>query len=250
MLFYIFYFCLVCDIVNLSSGSNGSNNLSLDEVVLHVSLEIEVGKLIILVKLEELGKAKIGDDLASVALVLKLIGLDVGVDLPTDISASHLGSDGLSEELGQLIADAGGLDETRRLAVSIDATLLGGGLLGVLHLARDDLLERLVVILESRKDSDKELELGAEVSHLDGEGSTDITSNGGGELIGDGGINRGRGGNNDWLDDLRGFLLGNGLLGTGCLGCGCLLGSINNGGGGINGCGNRGGSLRSSNHSV
>jgi hypothetical protein len=140
---------------SLSSGSNDS--ISLDEVVLHVSLEIEISELILLTELEELGKTRIGIDLASIALVLKTIGVDVSVNLLAYLGSGHLSTDGLAEELSQLIADTCRLDEARGLAVGIDATLLGRSLLGILHLTRDDLLKRLVVVLEGRKNSNKKL---------------------------------------------------------------------------------------------
>jgi len=94
-------------------------------VVLHETLEVEVGKLVLLAELEKLGELSIRVDLATIGLVLKSIGLDVGIDLLADISASHLSTNGLTEELGKLITDAGGLDEARGLAVAVVATLLG-----------------------------------------------------------------------------------------------------------------------------
>jgi len=84
---------------------SSSNNLGLDEVVLHEALEIEIGKLIILTELEELGELGIRVDLATVLLILKTIGLDVSIDLLADISASHLGADCLSKESSKLIAN-------------------------------------------------------------------------------------------------------------------------------------------------
>ena len=49
--FLFFVFCLCC---GRGSGSGGSQ-FSLDEVVLHVTLEVEIGEFILLVKLEKLG---------------------------------------------------------------------------------------------------------------------------------------------------------------------------------------------------
>jgi len=111
--FYFYFFYL-----------NGGNNLSLDEVVLHEALEVKVGKLVLLAKLKELGELGIRVDLATILLVLKTVGLDVSVDLLADIGASHLGANGLAEKSGKLVTNAGGLDETRRLAVSVVTALL------------------------------------------------------------------------------------------------------------------------------
>jgi len=106
------------------SGGNG-RDLSLDEVVLHEALEVEVGELILLAKLEELGKLGIRVNLAAIGSVLKLVGLDVGVELLAHVSASHLSAYGLAKEGSKLITDASGLDETRRLAVDVVTALLG-----------------------------------------------------------------------------------------------------------------------------
>ena len=132
--FYLFYtFSILNYLIHLSGGNGG--DLSLDEVVLHEALEVEVGKLILLAKLEELGKLGIRIDLATIGGILELVGLDVGIELLAHISASHLSANGLAKESSKLIADAGGLDETGRLAVNVVAALLGRGLLGSLHLA-------------------------------------------------------------------------------------------------------------------
>jgi len=255
---YIYFLLFVT--VFLSSGGL-DDRLSLDEVVLHVSLEVEVGELVLLAELKELGKTRIGVDLASIALVLKTVGVDVAVDLLADLSASHLGTNGLSEELGKLITDASGLDETRGLSVGVVAALLGRSLLGVLHLTGNNLLERLVVVLEGRKDTDEELELGTEVGHLNGKGGTDVEGSGGGKLIGNGAVDLGSGRSSSRLSNRWGHCGGlllrcSGLLGTGGLGCsGCgLLGSINGGSNigcsSVNGSGSSSGSFRSSNHGI
>ena len=81
---------------------------SLVEVNLHVSLKIEVGKLILLSELEKLGKLGIGVDDAAIVLVLKLVLLDVSVNLLADSGSSHLGSNLLSKESGELVTDRSG----------------------------------------------------------------------------------------------------------------------------------------------
>jgi len=137
----------------------------LHEVVLHVALEVEVGKLVTLVDLEKSGKLGIRVNLTTIALVLKRVGSDVLVDLLANRSASHLSANLLSEELGKLIADASGLDETRRLAVSRSTSLLGRGLLGILHLTKNGTLKVLELNLEGRNDAIKLLDLAAELGH-------------------------------------------------------------------------------------
>jgi len=117
-------------------------------VVLHEALEVEVGELVLLAELEELGELGVRVDLAAIGLVLEAVGLDVSVDLLADISASHLSTDGLAKELSKLITDASRLDETRGLAVAVITALLGRSLLGSLHLASNGLLECLEVVLE------------------------------------------------------------------------------------------------------
>ena len=159
-MFIILCFIFLC--------SGGGSNFGLDEVVLHEALEVEVGKLVLLAKLEELGKLGIRVDLAAIGLVLKTIGLDVGVELLAHVSASHLSANGLAKEGGKLVTDAGGLDETRRLAIDVVAALLGRGLLGSLHLTGNGLLKGLEVVLEGGKETNKLLELGTVLGHLDG----------------------------------------------------------------------------------
>ena len=120
----LFYtFSILNYLINLSGGND--RDLSLDEVVLHETLEVEVGKLIILANLEELGKLGIRVNLAAIGSVLELVGLDVGIELLAYVSASHLSTNGLAKEGSKLITDASGLDETRRLAVDVVAALLG-----------------------------------------------------------------------------------------------------------------------------
>ena len=215
---------------------SGGDGLSLDEVVLHVALEVEVGELILLVELEELGELLIGVDLAAIGLVLKTIGSDVGIDLLAHIRAGHLGANGLGEEGGELLADGSGLDEARGLAVAVVTALLGGGLLGGLHLAGDRLLEGLEVVLHGGEETDKLLELGGELRELKrkhgGIGGRD-----------DGGLTTSNGG--------RGGSLHNGGGGLGLASTGLNSSSLASGGGSSdnrsNGSGGSG--LSSSNHS-
>jgi len=204
-------------------------------VVLHEALEVEVGELVLLGKLEELGELGIRVNLAAIGLVLKTIGLDVGIELLAHVGASHLSANCLAKEGSKLVTDAGGLHETRRLAVDVVAALLGGGLLGSLHLTGNGLLKGLEVVLEGGKETNKLLELGTVLGHLDGktrEGS-----------VSGGNLNSGLRGRSN----LRSRRLGSSsnLLGAGGLdyrGGGRSLNLGNRGGGGSSG-------LRSSNHS-
>jgi len=201
----MFFHLFVC-IIHLN---NRGSNIGLDEVVLHESLEVEIGKGVVLRNLEESGELGIRDDLATVLLVLKGIGADVVVDLAADGSAGHLGSKGLSKENGKLVADASRLDESTWLSVSRRlAGLLERGLLGVLALTGKGLLDGLVFVLQSTGKGKNLLDLVAKF----------------GEFVGKGGL-RGFGLNrnldNNRLDSRSDFLRSDGL---GLLLLGGLLG--------------------------
>jgi len=183
------------------------NGRLLDEVVLHVTLEVEVGELVGGSERKELGEARIGVNLASILLVLETLLADVGVNLLAHLSARHLGSNGLSEELGKLVADTGGLDEPRGLPVSRGLPLLGV-LLRALELAGEDLLEGLVIALHGSEESSHLLELGTELLNLNGsgglDGSSGINLNDGGSRNGGGGRRgRNRGGSGSLLRRTR-----------------------------------------------
>ena len=154
--------------------SRSSSNLGLDEVVLHVSLEVEVREDIVLLELEKLGQLGIGVNLAAIGLVLQAVGRDVDVNLLADLSACHLSSDRSAKELGKLVTDAGRLDEARGLAVSDISAALGRGLLGNLHLTVDRLLQRLEVVLHRGEKAGHLLKLGTELSELANEGGGGI----------------------------------------------------------------------------
>lgn len=134
--------------------------------MLHVSLQVEVGKLVVLVNLEQLGKLGIRVDSATVLLILQVMCLDVGIDLLADLSAGHLSSDGLAEEGSKLVADKGGLHKARWLSVHVAAALLDGSLGSSLHLARDDLLKGLEIALDGGEETDQLVQLSGELVHL------------------------------------------------------------------------------------
>ena len=105
------------------SGGRGYY-LGLNEVVLHEALEIEVSELVLLANLKELSKLGVGVNLATIGLILKTRGLDIGIELLAHVSASHLSANRLSKEYSKLVADASGLNESRGLAVAVVAALL------------------------------------------------------------------------------------------------------------------------------
>jgi len=214
--------------------------------MLHVLLEVEIGKAIVLTNLKELGKLGVGVDDATIGLILKVVGIDVGVDLLANISASHLGSNGLAKELSKLIADASGLDKAGGLAVATGLALLRRGLLGVLHLTANLLIEVLELVLESRGHGEKLLDASTKLVELHGErvdisGNSGINNNGGGRGGSGSGRNLNRGSNHG---------LG-GLLHARSLSSSAHIGNGGNGGNGRNG-GDNGlisNGLSSSNHS-
>lgn len=162
------------------------NRRLLDEVVLHVPLEVEVGELITASKGKELGEAGIRVDLAPILLVLETLLADVGIDLLADLRPSHLGSNRLAKELGELVGNPGRLDEARGLPVPSGPPLLGV-LLGILELAAKDLLEGLVIGLHGSEEPGHLLKLGAELLNLKGDG----------RLLNGRGLLRGGGGGSD-----------------------------------------------------
>jgi len=205
------------------------------EVVLHVTLEVEVGELVTLGNLKKLGELGVGVDDTTIRLVLQVVRANVGVNVLADLSASHLGTNLLTKELGELVTDDGGLHESGGLSVTRAATLLAGSLCRQLHLTRHDLLKGLEITLHGREETNELLELGTELSHLhcngrslDGSRSSRIGHLGGGGGRSKGNlINGGSGLGNDLLRSL-------GLGGRG-------------GGGGSSSGGSS--SLRCSNHS-
>jgi len=188
--------------VRLSRGSH----LALDEVVLHEALEVEVGELVLLVKLEQLGELGVGVNLATILLVLETVRANVGVNLLAHVRARHLRANRLAKELGKLVTDTRGLHKTGRLAVARRLLATRRGLLGVLELAGHNLLERLEIRLNRGEEASQLLELSAENVKLNGKG---------GIRVGGGGVgNYRRGGLNGRRSSrLGGSLLSDNLLG-------------------------------------
>jgi len=146
----------------LSSGCGDC----LDEMRLHESLQVEIVQVVGTSDLQESREGGIGMNNATVLLVSQLVGLDVGDHLLGGGSARHLSAGGLAQELGELIADQGGLGEARGLAVLVD--LLGGlglaGLLSSLLVSGDGLAKLLNGGLHGGPDSANLLKLGLQIS--------------------------------------------------------------------------------------
>ena len=86
--FYIFELC------------SGLGNNRLLEVMLHVTLEVEVGELVTLGNLKKLGELGIRVDNTTIRLVLQVVRADVGVNVLAHLGAGHLGTNLLAKELG------------------------------------------------------------------------------------------------------------------------------------------------------
>jgi len=164
----------------------------------HVALEVEVGQLVGLLQLQELGQLGIRVDLAAVLLVLEVVAADILVDLASHLGAGHLRASRLSKESSKLSTDQGGLYETAGRAVATLALALGAGLLSVLHLTGPALLELLELAAKARKKGVNLLHLLSELGSLIGKG--DLNSLG----LGSGLLNGGLGG--DRLGGLGGGL--------------------------------------------
>jgi hypothetical protein len=120
------------------------------EVLAHVPLKVEVGKLIGRLKGEKLLKLGIGVNLAAVGRILELVGADVSIDLTGYIGAGNEAALVLTKELGELITDKGGLDESAGCASSISLLALVTGLLYSLELPLSPLLKCLELKDEGR----------------------------------------------------------------------------------------------------
>ena len=92
--------------------------ISLGKVGAHVTLQVEVGKFLVLGNLEKTSKLCVRVDLAAIGLVLEVVLTDILVDITGHFSASHFGTSGLLQELGKLVTDTSGLDEAGRGAVA------------------------------------------------------------------------------------------------------------------------------------
>jgi hypothetical protein len=191
--------------IYLSSG-----NRSLEEVVLHELLEVEVGKLIRLGELEKLGKLGVSMDLATILGILKLIGADVGIDLLGDSGSGKKRTLVLSEEKSKLIRDKGWLNKSGRGTVSRSTLFLLRSLLCSLKLLGNNLLKCLELSLEGGCKRSKLVDLLRILGKADADiGFNDLTIN-----RGDDHFNcRGRSDLLGLLRSLRGLIGNGGLIG-------------------------------------
>jgi len=106
-------------------------------------LKIEVGQLILVLESKELLQLGVREDVASVRRILEILGADVSINLASHLRASHHGALGTAEELGQLVAHQGRLDEPARRTSRILVLSLARRLLGGLEVALGLLLNAL-----------------------------------------------------------------------------------------------------------
>jgi len=166
----------------------------LGEVGAHVSLQVEIRKLLALVNLEERRKLAIRDNLAAIGLILKVMRSNVGVDVAGDLSSGHLRTHLLSQELRELVANSGRLHEATGSAVASLSLSLGGRLLRVLELTVVLLVQSAVIRLQRGNNGAELLQLGKNVKRLLIDTGVHVTNN----LLSSGGGGRGsnRGGSN------------------------------------------------------
>ena len=125
----------------------------------HVTLKVEVGELIILLKLEQCAKLAVGKNAATVLWVLKLVGSNIGINLTSDLSTGHLGAMWLSEELSKLFANLGRLYKSTGSTVSSLAGALATCLLGILKLTLRTFLKCAYLSSDTSKLGSKDCKL-------------------------------------------------------------------------------------------
>lgn len=94
--------------VDPSTHDGGGGCGGLEEVMLDVSLEVEVGELVTLRGAQELHELLVGDDVALVGLAVQLVVLDVLGQQTGDVGAGHHGGVGNVEEVAELGRQGGG----------------------------------------------------------------------------------------------------------------------------------------------
>jgi hypothetical protein len=131
-------------------------------VARHVLLEVEVSQLLTLLYLKQRLQLGVGINLATILLILKAMGANVGVNLTSHLSAGKLSANGPSKKLGELLRNESGLDETGRGAVASLALTLRSLLCGT-HLTSNVALKSAEVTAERRKAGTKSVKLGAKL---------------------------------------------------------------------------------------
>lgn len=185
-------FILYCVYINnvIVRRTRHLSGLGLDEVVLQVALEIEIGKGLVRLHTKKLLERSIGDNGATIRLVLEIVRLNILINFLGNRSARHFSTLLLAEENSKLITDAGGLHETRRLAVARVSLAAKGTLLGGLEVAHNRLLKELVLGLKSGNKRGKLRELAAKIREL-GRGRANIRG-GRGTILNHGGLRNNR----------------------------------------------------------
>lgn len=122
--------------------------LRLDEVRLHVLLEVEVSDLIRCLAVEESHELLVRNNLATIVRSLKLVVLDVSSDHLGDISARHLGVLCYAKKLREILGNSGRLDKSTRSTRALALLALGVDLVHRASLLEDLLLENLVIALD------------------------------------------------------------------------------------------------------
>ena len=130
----------------------------------HELLEVEVGDLLLLTSLKKLAKLGIRVDLATIVLVLEVVGAHILGDLASYISASHLGAMSYAKEVSKLSGNLCRLNETRRSTGALVLVALGVNLVHGASLAKDLLLNNLEVSLKLSKLLGKSLDCRGERS--------------------------------------------------------------------------------------
>jgi hypothetical protein len=120
-------------------------------VLAHVPLKVKVGELIGRLEGEKLLELGIRVDLATVGRILELVGANVSIDLAGYIGAGNEASLVFAKELGKLVTDKSGLDESAGCASSISLLALVAGLLDSLELPLSTLLKGLEIKHEGRE---------------------------------------------------------------------------------------------------
>jgi hypothetical protein len=233
--FVLVYYSELSDLGLDSTTSSGYSGSRLGEVSSHVLLKVEVSELLTLLQLQQLKKLSVRVDLATIVLVLKLLGTNVSVDLTSNLSAGKNASLRLAKEGSELVGDQSGLDETGRSTVSVGLAALVGLIRGT-KLAGVLALELVHLRADRSKKSLSALKLSKDTAVKSG-GNRAVNLGNGGDSLGT--LNSGSRSRN------RGRLGG---LGSGSLGS-SRLGRLG-GGGSSRGCGgrrsgNRGGRRRS-----
>jgi len=127
---------------SLSSGRLG-------KVGRHVTLKIKISELITLLQLEKRSQLLVGVNLATILLVLQVVGSNVLVNLASNFSASHLRTFWLAKKAGKLVGNESGLHKTRRCTIASLALFLLRRLLSILQLAHSLTLKKTKLTAKS-----------------------------------------------------------------------------------------------------